>query len=262
MHRKTAPSFDALRTLLQLGLAFASLSALAAEPRQLDTLGFRLGMPAQAVVQRMRELSLTINAHEGNPGNVLDKPMLHRLTGQRQGATSGSDERIEADLVTPPGAQVVWRVMRTSAYPPQAKPTVATVYSSLREKYGPETWKELDPAGHVRHVRWLFDEQGNPLQGATNEALARGCNIAGLNSTSFNTPAAQQSPCNQVVHLTVAIRALKVPGVADLLEIQLVNVPLATRFFPATDRWLQEQQGKAADRQVEQVQQQGVKPTL
>lgn len=262
MHRKTAPSFDALRTLLQLGLAFASLSALAAEPRQLDTLGFRLGMPAQAVVQRMRELSLTINAHEGNPGNVLDKPMLHRLTGQRQGATSGSDESIEADLVTPPGAQVVWRVMRISAYPAQAKPTVATVYDSLREKYGPETWKELDPAGHVRHVRWVFDEQGNPLQGATNEALARGCNIAGLNSTSFNIPAAQQGPCNQVVHLTVAIRALKVPGVADLLEIQLVNVPLAARFFPATDRWLQEQQGKAADRQVEQVQQQGVKPTL
>jgi hypothetical protein len=254
----------AARRLLtgSLVLALFAARASAAEPKLPDTLGFSLGMPAQAVVQRMRELSLTINAHEGNPGNVLDKPMLHRLTGQRQGATSGSDERIEADLVTPPGAQVVWRVMRTSSYPAQAKPTVATVHASLREKYGPETWSELDPAGHVRHMRWLFDERGNALHGATNEALARGCNIAGLNSTSFNVPAAQQGPCNQFLHLTVTIGALTVPGVADLLEIQLVNVPLAARFFPATASWLQEQQGKAANRQVEQVQQQGVKPTL
>lgn len=262
MHRKTAPSSNALRALLALGLAFAWLSAPAAEPRPLDTLGFQLGMPAPQVVKRMRELTLNITPHEVNPFNVLDKPLLYSLTGTRQGATSGTDERIVAELATPPTAQVVWRVDRTSSYPRNAKPTVATVVASLREKYGTELWKYVDGTGHVQQMRWLFDEQGTALQGDANAALARGCNIAGLNSSTFVTPAAQQDPCNKVVHLIVSISGTQQPGVADMLNIQLVNAALASRLFPATARWLDEQKSRAANRQIEIREQQGVKPSL
>jgi hypothetical protein len=262
MHRRTAPSCRAMRALFPLVLALASMSGLAAEPRLPDTLGFSLGMSAPDTVQRMRQLSLTITPAETNPFNVLDKPLLHSLTGQRQGATTGSDERIVAELTTPPTAQMVWRVLRTSSYPPQARPTVVTVVTGLRDKYGPELWRDVDGAGHVRHMRWLFDERGNAMQGEEYARLARGCNIAGLNATSFNVPAAQRDPCNGVVHLTVVIQALRQPGVADMLDIQLVNAPLAARFFPAADQWLQEQRARAAGQQIERVQQQGVKPVL
>ena len=71
----------------------------------------------------------------------------------------------------------------------------------------------------------------------------------------------------QQVHLTASVRksTLNRPfifTIRDRLDIELVNAPLAARFFPAADRWLQEQKAKAAGREVERVQQQGVKPNL
>lgn len=139
---------------------------------------------------------------------------------------------------------------------------VCTVYTSLREKYGPEIWKEADIWGHPRVFRWLFDEQGSPLTGEANVKLAHRCNSYSPNSGTFKTKAGQLDPCYGVVHLEAKINAGVKPGIADVLEITLMHGPIARTFFPATDAWLQEQHAKAANRDVERAKQHGVKPAL
>ncbi|MDP1767503.1 MAG: hypothetical protein Q8L74_01730 [Nitrospirota bacterium] len=234
----------------------------AAEPKLPDTLGIALGMPVKDAVQRMKELGLAIHAAETNPSNILEKPLLHELAGSKAMMGSMSGESLRVSIATPPHSQVVWQVFRTSQFPEQARPASATILTSLREKYGPEIWKELDGAGHPRVVRWLFDEQGRALTGEANAMLARGCNSYSPNNGTFNTPAGQRDPCYGIVHLEAKINALSKPGVADTLEIKLMHGPLARTFFPATEAWIQEQQAKAANREVEKAKQQGVKPAL
>ena len=157
---------------------------------------------------------------------------------------------------------MVWQVVRTAQFPEQARPASATILTSLREKYGQEIWKELDGAGHPRVVRWVFDEQGRALTGEAQAKLAHGCNSYSPNNGTLNTKAGQLDPCYGVVHLEAKINAQSRAGIADTLEIKLMHGPIARTFFPATDAWLQEQQGKAANRDVERAKQQGVKPAL
>lgn len=234
----------------------------AGEPKLPDTLGIALGMPVKDAVQRMKELGLAIHVAETNPSNLLEKPLLHELQGSKGMTGSVSGESLRVSIATPPHSQVVWQVLRTSQFPEQARPASATILTSLREKYGPEIWKELDGAGHPRVVRWLFDEQGRPLVGDTNANLARGCNSYGPNNGTFNTKAGQLDPCYGIVHFEAKINALSKPGIADTLEIRMMHGPIARAFFPATDAWIQDQQGKAANREVEKAKQQGVKPAL
>lgn len=156
----------------------------------------------------------------------------------------------------------VRQVFRITQFPDSGKPASATIYTSLREKYGSEIWKEADGAGHLRVVRWIFDEQGRPLTGEANVKLAHGCNSYGPNNGMFNTKAGQLNPCSGGVHLEAAINAGAKPGIADFLEIKLMHEPIARTFFPAKDAWIQEQQVKAANRDVEKAKQQGVKPAL
>ncbi|NJO13266.1 MAG: hypothetical protein HC872_07175 [Gammaproteobacteria bacterium] len=65
-----------------------------------------------------------------------------------------------------------------------------------------------------------------------------------------------------IVHLEAKINVGTKPGIADFLEIKMLHGPIARTFFPATDAWLQEQNAKAANRDVERAKQQGVKPAL
>lgn len=67
---------------------------------------------------------------------------------------------------------------------------------------------------------------------------------------------------NGIVHLEAKINAQSKPGIADLLEIKLMHGPIARTFLPATEAWIQEQQAKAANREVEKAKQQGVKLAL
>ena len=92
--------------------------------------------------------------------------------------------------------------------------------------------------------------------------LARGCNSYSPNNGTFNTPAGQRDPCYGIVHLEAKISAQSKPGVADLLEIKLMHGPIARSFLPATDAWIQEQQARAANKDVEKAKQQGAKPAL
>jgi hypothetical protein len=234
----------------------------AGEPKLPDTLGISLGMPVKDVVQRMKELGLAIQAHETNPSNILEKPLLHSLQGSKYGTGSVPGESLRVHITTPPHAQVVWQVVRTAQFPNGAKPASATIYTSLREKYGPEIWKEADGAGHPSVVRWLFDEQGRPLTGEANVQLARGCNSYNPTSGTFNNKVGQLDPCYGVVHLEAKINAGFKPGIADFLEIKLMHGPIARTFYPATEAWLQEQHAKAANKDVERAKQQGVKPAL
>ena len=234
----------------------------AGESKLPDTLGIALGMPVKDAVQRMKELGLAIHAAETNPYNILEKPLLHELGGSKAMTGSVSGESLRVSIATPPHSQVVWQIFRTSQFPEQARPASATILTSLREKYGPEIWKELDGAGHPRVVRWLFDEQGRALTGDANAMLARGCNSYSPNNGTFNIPAGQRDPCYGIVHLEAKINALSKPGIADTLEIKLMHGPIARSFFPATDAWIQEQQAKAANKDIEKAMQQGAKPAL
>ena len=227
-----------------------------------DTLGVALGMPVKDAVQRMKELGLAIHANETNPSNILEKPLLHELQGSKSVTGSVSGESLRVSIATPPHAQVVWQVVRMTQFPNGAKPAFATVYTSLREKYGPELWKEADGAGHPRVVRWLFDEQGRPLTGEANVKLAHGCNSYSPTSGTFNNKVGQLDPCYGVVHLEAKINAGVQPGIADFLEIKLMHGPIARTFLPATEAWLQEQHAKAANKDVERAKQHGVKPAL
>lgn len=234
----------------------------AGEPKLPDTLGIVLGMPVKDAVQRMKELGLAIHANETNPSNILEKPLLHELGGSKAMTGSVSGESLRVSIATPPHAQVVWQVFRITQFPNGAKPASATIYTSLREKYGPEIWKEADGAGHPRVVRWLFDEHGRPLTGEANVKLAHGCNSYSPNSGTFNNKVGQLDPCYGVIHLEAKINAQSKAGIADLLEIKLMHGPMARTFLPATEAWLQEQHAKAANRDVERAKQQGVKPAL
>jgi hypothetical protein len=234
----------------------------AGEPKLPDTLGIALGMPVKDAVQRMKELGLAIQAAETNPSNVLEKPLLHELGGSKAMTGSVSGETLRVSIATPPHSQVVWQIFRTTQFPVGAKPASATIYTSLREKYGPEIWKFADGAGHPSVVRWLFDEQGHALTGEANTMLARGCNSYSPNSGTFNNKVGQLDPCYGVVHLEAKINAGTKQGIADLLEIKLMHGPIARTFLPATEAWLQEQHAKAANRDVERAKQQGVKPAL
>ncbi len=234
----------------------------AGEPKLPDTLGIVLGMPVKDAVQRMKELGLAIHANETNPSNILEKPLLHELGGSKAMTGSVSGESLRVSIATPPHAQVVWQVFRITQFPNGAKPASATIYASLREKYGPEIWKEADGAGHPRVVRWLFDEQGRPLTGEANVKLAHGCNSYSPNSGTFNNKVGQLDPCYGVIHLEAKINAQSKAGIADLLEIKLMHGPMARMFLPATEAWLQEQHAKAANRDVERAKQQGAKPAL
>lgn len=248
----------ALTGLLVLGGGVGN----AGEPKLPDTLGIVLGMPVKDAVQRMKELGLAIHANETNPSNLLEKPLLHELGGSKAMTGSVSGESLRVSIATPPHAQVVWQVFRITQFPNGAKPASATIYTSLREKYGPEIWKEADGAGHPRVVRWLFDEQGRPLTGEANVKLAHGCNSFSPNSGTFNNKVGQLDPCYGVIHLEAKINAQSKAGIADLLEIKLMHGPMARTFLPATEAWLQEQHAKAANRDVERAKQQGVKPAL
>lgn len=234
----------------------------AGEPKLPDTLGIALGMPVKDAVQRMKELGLAIQAGETNPSNILEKPLLHELHGSKSVTGSVSGESLRVNIATAPHAQVVWQVFRTTQFPNGAKPAAATIYTSLREKYGPEIWKEADGAGNSRVVRWLFDEQGRPLAGEANVKLAHGCNSYSPNSGTFNNKIGQLDPCYGVVHLEAKINAGVQPGIADFLEIKLIHGPIARTFLPATESWLQEQHAKAANKDVERAKQHGVKPAL
>lgn len=248
----------ALTGLLVLGGGVGN----AGEPKLPDTLGIALGMPVKDAVQRMKELGLAIQAAETNPFNVLEKPLLHELGGSKALTGSVSGETLRVSIATPPHSQVVWQIFRTTQFPVGAKPASDTLYTSLREKYGPEIWKAADGAGHPSVVRWLFDEQGHALTGEANAMLARGCNSYSPNNGTFNNKVGQLDPCYGVVHLEAKIHAGTKQGIADLLEIKLMHGPIARTFFPATDLWIQEQQAKAANKDVEKAKQQGVKPAL
>ena len=248
--------------LALIGLLFLGGVGHAGEPKLPDTLGIALGMPVKDAVQRMKELGLAIHANETNPSNILEKPLLHELQGSKSVTGRVSGESLRVSIATAPHAQVVWQVFRTTQFPDGAKPASATIYTSLREKYGPEIWKFADGAGHPSVVRWLFDEQGRALTGEANTMLARGCNSYSPNSGTFNNKVGQLDPCYGVVHLEAKINAGTKQGIADLLEIKLMHGPIARTFFPATDAWIQEQHAKAANRDVERAKQQGVKPAL
>lgn len=157
-------------------------AALLKEMPDISVSEFKLGMPADDAIAKMKALGY--KNVPGNSGNFYFK--VRQVPDQTYlGGAAGSkgNEQLRLDFTMYPNKPVVSGITRMLPIDPATAPTVNTMLAALRDKYGPESFKE----GHQLYIYWFYDHAGHPLSATQYKELQRlGCAGDHLNTGSGN----------------------------------------------------------------------------
>lgn len=147
---------------------------IAAKAGSLDVVGIKLGMPLNVALDVLKAHNpnlamepLTLPPYEALPG-VMMAPLIQ---SKKNTATAGPEKEYVGLLVTTsPSEPYVWGVMRELWYEKEdSRPTIDTILSGLREKYGQESINE-----NIRLI-WLYDAQGQLVPKAKASEVMSKC---------------------------------------------------------------------------------------
>jgi hypothetical protein len=227
-----------------------------------DVLGVRLGMP-------LREAFTTLQTANQNKKletdaqhfPSIDKPVLDMFG--LGFAPANSVENIQVYVTPPPEHQLVYRVKH---YLGMQQMFRANVVSSLRAKYGQETY-QTNYGG--TQMWWLYDEQGNPgrLPSTSNSTEAELENCAatapgtanagwfGVGSIQNNLHGIESAP-PWCVSTGIIVHATFDPAnIVTTLRVDMFDVPLAVRAAQSEMTWLSNLSKAQEQRRLEESKQ-------
>lgn len=140
----------------------APLAAHAAEPRDVDILGMKLGMSPDEIKAALKDSELQFNVRE-IPMTLKDLPgvtFLGSLHAIRHGGDVRSDE-IRVDFPPPPHEPRAVLITRLAQYPNNAGPLTRDVAAALEAKYGKDHWTDdrYNTAASLR-LAWIDTPAG------------------------------------------------------------------------------------------------------
>jgi hypothetical protein len=149
---------------------------IAAKAGFIDVIGVKLGMPLKSALDTVKAHNanlamepLIMQPYEALPGAV----MTPVLASKRYTKTANDQETEQIGLLVtvPPNNAVVWGVWREISFgKPDSRPTIDTILTGLRKKYGPESVK---PVGNI--MTWIYDAQGQPVAEAKARDVVSRC---------------------------------------------------------------------------------------
>ncbi|GAC1660025.1 MAG: hypothetical protein NVS9B15_24050 [Acidobacteriaceae bacterium] len=230
--------------------------------RMPDIVGLRLGMDARAALAAVRARYPT------NPLNVYDTNMSTFPNNVLQGVIVNPrglyDERLDFSSTLPPDKPVVWRVERLTNAMHVAR---ETLISALRAKYGKESaLVGGDPSSPVTDLRdvagilWLYDEAGRHVPiphdnlPATLDCLKQFQSGVG-NGFLLNEAHGEKIPTGWCATSFVAVYATFGQGapIIEMVNTQMVDLPLAVRTAHATALWYRGQAERARKQDLEKA---------
>ena len=253
--------------LLVLGAALLTACNSDAEAAGLpDILGIQLGMPAREAHAKLQS-QLPKNKIEVQSTNLptIDKPIITSFVANpaEQISMGMEGDMVSVDVTLPPNKQAVWRVGRRHLFPGKGIPKT-TLLASLREKYGKETFSNVQQGkraaddSKIQSLLWLFDEQGRPaalppptasgaLDNATLASLAT-CISGSFSSANLGVIEvyAEQykgkNPQNDwcYVHYTavyVTVTESVPPELYSQMQLEAVSMPFLLQATEVTLRW-------------------------
>jgi hypothetical protein len=210
-----------------------------------DVLGIRLGMPLREAFTILQ----TANPNKRLETDAQNFPSISKPVLDMFGlgfAPANSVENIQVYVTPPPDHQVVYRVKR---YLGMQKMSRGNVVSSLREKYGQETYQTN--YGGVQ-MWWIYDEQGKPggLPSTSNsteyelESCVRtapgnaNAGWFGVGSIQNNLHSIESTPPWCVSSGIMVHATFDSADVVTTLRVDMFNVPLAVREGKSEMAWL------------------------
>lgn len=141
----------------------------------IDVIGVKLGTPLKAALDALRQHNpnltmepLTMLPYEALPGVV----MTPEYVSKKYTNTSGPEKETVGLLVTTaPSEPFVWGMWREVWYEKEEnRPTVDTILAGLKQKYGPESYKDVGT-----RLIWMYDAQGKQVPEAKAKEILTKC---------------------------------------------------------------------------------------
>jgi hypothetical protein len=181
-----------------------------------DLLGIYPGMPVEQARVQMQKRTDSARVQDVLLG--LDLAVADR---------SGGDH-IEANVVGPPNAPIVWRIMRTQGFGiGNVNPmSLSALLSSLHAKYGMETASNKNTGAYY----WLWDSNGNPI--SSNDPKVRTliqCTPTWLTNSALRGDPIDSNPSLQTCYSSfvglIVLAATNGPVLMNYTA-ELANMPL------------------------------------
>jgi hypothetical protein len=162
----TAPTLNV--PLVNDSGTLAATSSLINDIPPLSAGDFSLGMPADKAIALMKSKDMQMPNETWNNAFQISQIPGHELVGGAHGKSDAAKGREEVYLrfTTYPSTPVVVQISRSIDTPVGKEPTVSTLLTALRKKYGPETARSGENIHLGRGydtVYWLYDYKGQPL---------------------------------------------------------------------------------------------------
>jgi len=149
---------------------------IAAKAGFIDVVGVKLGTPLKGALDTLKahnsnltmDPSLTMPPYEALPGVVMTPLFISKKNTN----TSGPEKESLGLLVTmAPNEPFVWGVIRELWYEKEdSRPTTETMVAGLRQKYGPESFKDVS-----NRLIWIYDTQGQQMTEAKAKDVTSRC---------------------------------------------------------------------------------------
>lgn len=142
---------------------------------RLDVVGVHIGMPAQKAIAVLRAHNPMLNLRtESLKFTSWPNAAAYAIVGQQPGPTAGSlSEEVVLRLALPPLPSVVTESLRVAHYGAGKEPTLDSVLSSLRAKYG-DTPVKLAADGHGLRTLYVWRLDGQRVNTGPGGCFYRG----------------------------------------------------------------------------------------
>jgi hypothetical protein len=226
------------------------------DPKALpDVVGVHLGMPLRVAYAALQEaypkLKITLNQSRMP---TIDKPVINSfLTSTSE--IGGND--ITVGVLLPPNQQIVWTVTRSANAGTGTPMNRGSLLASLRQKYGKETYNNLDASGKragkdadITDMYWMYNEHGGRIpvpdpsfgqvgsdcMGVAHPTLAPGVG-GNEDPTGLNNVGAFCTSTYVGVHANLMPHPNDPANLIQSFRLDIVDIPLAARAQKATIDW-------------------------
>lgn len=259
------------RAVVPLALATASNSVTAIAGSRtwdgLDISGFRIGMMAEEVSQKLKknDLPLVIQEYHAELSDMPNTKFFSHVIGvsKNRDVTVGELELIAASFAPTPNKSIVGQISRIRRYPNGHQATFQNTKEALMEKYGVPSFKWIGQSGViVEEWTWVFDRDGAQI---APPSLDRQCHLAiqadlqFRNSNSLFNPLSQaMDQCGRV--LSVRMQIDKANRVWQLESFMMDNY-FVQDALARTTSMVSDFKSKQLEKQIQGAEKQG-KPKL
>ena len=176
---------------------------IAAKAGFLDVVGIKLGMPAKEALNALKAHNAgfkptanTLYEYEALPRVVMTPELV---APNPAGPTASAGDYFNLFMTYAPNEAFLWGIVRNIGFGREAdRPTVENTLAGLRQKYGPESTRQVNS-----RLIWIYDAQGQQVMGAKADDIYSKCSQtwavnSGGESGGGNRPNASHQLSNSI----------------------------------------------------------------